>query len=128
MAEMKKSALMVVLVIVGVSIAAASSKISDDSYRLVRKLFAYKNTEIAQLASMTQYMIDCQGATDAQATAKNCARRMEELQTGANNLSVQKGVIADELATHIRQHKDEEWIFLGLLADDKEFSNLSVAH
>jgi hypothetical protein len=100
----------------------------DDSYRLVRKLFAYKNTEIAQLASMTQYMIDCQGATDAQATAKNCASRLGKLQTGANNLSVQKGVITDELATHIRQHKDEEWIFLGLLADDKEFSNLSIAH
>ena len=125
---MKKSALLIVLVVAGVSIAAAASKISDDSYRLVRKLFAYKNTEIAQLASMTQYMIDCQGAPDAQATAKNCASRMGELQTGANNLSVQKGVLADELSTHIRQHRDEEWIFLGLLADDKEFSNLSIAH
>jgi hypothetical protein len=125
---MKKSALLIVLVVVAVSIAAASSKISDDSYRLVRKLFAYKNTEIAQLSSMTQYMIDCQGATDTQATAKNCTSRMEELQTGANNLAVQKGVLADELATHIRQHREEDWIFLGLLADDKEFSNLSVAH
>jgi hypothetical protein len=125
---MKKSVLLVALVVACVSIAAASSKIIDESYSLVRKLFAYKNTEIDQLASMTQYMIDCQGAADAQAAAKNCTSRLEALQTGANNLTVQKGVLADELSTHIRQHKDEDWIFLGLLADDKEFSNLSIAH
>jgi hypothetical protein len=125
---MKRTSLLVFLLAAIVTVAAASSKISDDSFRLVRKLFAYKNAEIAQLASMTQYMIDCQGTTDAQATAKNCVSRLAELQTGANNLSVQKGVLADELSTHIRQHRDEEWIFLGLLADDKEFSNLSIAH
>jgi hypothetical protein len=125
---MKKSALLLVLVGAVVCIAAASSKISDDSYRLVRELFAYKNREIAELNSMTQYMLDCQNAPDEQASAKKCTDRFAVIQSEEHALEVKHDVLADQLAAHIRQHRDEEWIFLGLLADDKEFSNLPIAH
>jgi hypothetical protein len=28
-----------------------------------------------------------------------------------------------EIVAHVQQHKDEEWIFMGLKLDDKEFGN-----
>jgi hypothetical protein len=108
-----------------VSVAAASSKISDDSYRLVRQLVSYKNREIDELHSLNQYMLDCQGVTDAQFAEKKCSERLTAMQGEDRDLQVKHDVLGQEIATHVRQHKDEAWLFIGLMADDKEFSNLA---
>src|ERR1700730_9061488 len=107
-----------------VCIAAASSKISDDAYRLVRQLVSYKNREIDELHSLNQYMLDCQGVSDAQFAEKKCSERLSAMQGEDRDLQVKHDVLGQEIATHIRQHKEEEWLFMGLMMDDKEFSNL----
>jgi hypothetical protein len=104
---------------------AASSKISDDSYRLVRQLISYKNREIQDLQSLNQYMLDCQNVSDAQFAAKKCSDRLTAMQSEDRDLQVKHDVLGQEIATHIREHKDEEWIFMGLMMDDKEFSNIA---
>jgi hypothetical protein len=106
-----------------VSLAAASSKISDDSYRLVRQLVSYKNLEIENLKDLNQYMLDCHNVPDAQTAEKKCSERLTEMQSNANNLQVKHDVLAQQVTSHIQQHKDEGWLFIGLMADDKEFSN-----
>ena len=108
-----------------VSIAAASSKISDDAYRLVRQLVSYKNREIEELHSLNQYMLDCQGVSDGQFAEKKCSERLSAMQSEDRDLQVKHDVLGQEIAAHIHQHKDEEWLFMGLMMDDKEFSNLA---
>ena len=113
------------LCVVAVSVAAASSKISDESYRLVRQLVSYKNLEIENLKDLNQYMLDCHNEPDAQTAAKKCSERLTEMQSNANNLQVKHDVLGQQIASHIKQQKDEEWLFIGLMADDKEFSNFA---
>jgi hypothetical protein len=108
-----------------VSFAAAASKISDDSYRLVRQLVSYKNREIDDLKDLNQYMLDCYNVPDGQFTAKKCSDRVTSMQSENNALQVKHDVLGQEISSHVRQHKDEEWLFIGLMADDKEFSNLA---
>jgi hypothetical protein len=104
---------------------AASSKISDESYRLLRQLVQYKNREIDGLQSMSNYLLDCQNVSDAELKAKNCSARLTAMQSEVNDLQVKHDVLGQEIASYLRQHKDEEWLFVGLMADDKEFSNFA---
>jgi hypothetical protein len=120
-----KYALVLALLVGGVSFAAASSKISDDSYRLLRQLVSYKNHEIDNLKDLNQYMLDCYNVTDAQTAEKKCSERLTTMQSTANDLQVKHDVLAQQIASHVKQQKDEEWLFIGLMADDKEFSNLA---
>jgi hypothetical protein len=108
-----------------VLLALASSKISDESYQLVRRLVSYKNQEIDNLKDLAQYTLDCSNVSDTEFKTKNCSTRITALQEADRNLQVKHDVLGQEIANHIRQHKDEEWIFLGLMVDDKEFSNLA---
>jgi hypothetical protein len=103
---------------------AATSKISDESYRLLRQLVSYKNREIDDLRALNQYELDCQGATDAKLASKKCSDRLSAMQAEDRDLQVKHDVLGQEIAAHIRQQKGEEWLFLGLMGDDKEFSNL----
>ncbi len=107
------------------SLAVASSKISDESYQLVRRLVSYKNQEIDNLKDLAQYTLDCGNVSDTEFKTKNCSTRITALQDADRNLQVKHDVLGQEIANHIRQHKDEEWIFLGLMVDDKEFNNLA---
>jgi hypothetical protein len=118
----KKYWLLPIILIGGVSIAAASSKISDEGYRLVRQLVSYKNLEIDNLKDLNQYMLDCYNVPSEQSATKNCSVRMNQLQNNANALQVKHDVLAQQVASYTQQHKDEEWLFIGLMADDKEFS------
>ena len=120
-----KSWLAITLCVAAVSFAAASSKISDESYRLLRQLVSYKNVEIENLKDLNQYMLDCYNVPDAQTAAKKCSERMTTMQSNANDLQVKHDVLAQQVASHIKQQKDDEWLFIGLMADDKEFSNLA---
>jgi hypothetical protein len=107
------------------SFAAASSKISDESYRLLRQLISYKNREIADLHAINEYLLDCHNAPDAQLAEKKCSERLTLMKSEDRDLQVKHDVLGQEIASHIRQHKDEEWFFMGLMVDDKEFSNLA---
>jgi hypothetical protein len=120
-----KSALALVLVVGSVSFAAASSKISDESYRLLRQLVSYKNREINDLGTLNDYTLDCQNVSDEQLASKKCTERLTAMQSEDRDLQVKHDVLGQEIASHIRQHKDEEWLFLGLMLDDKEFSNFA---
>jgi len=122
---MKKTTMLLVILATFVTFAAASSKISDESYRLLRQLFQYKNHEIDDLSAMSSYLLECQNVSDTDLKAKNCTARLNEMQSEVNQMEIKKGVLAQTIASHIQQHKDEEWLFIGLLADDKEFSNLA---
>lgn len=124
---MRTKAVFLLVTVVGLaSIAvASSSKISDESYRLVRQLISYKNHEIDGLKDLAQYTLDCSNVSDAEFKSKNCSERLSAIQTASNQLQVKHDVLGQEIANHIHQHKDEEWIFLGLMGDDKEFSNLA---
>jgi hypothetical protein len=126
MDAMKRTTMLLVILVTFVTLAAASSKINDETFRLIRQLISYKNQEINGLESMTQYMLDCQNVSDAELKAKNCSARLTELQTAVNASTVKHDVLGQEIASYIRQHKDEDWIFMGLMLDDKEFS--SFAH
>jgi len=115
---------LLVIVTVGLtSLAVASSKISDESYQLVRRLVSYKNQEIDNLKDLAQYTLDCSNVSDAEFKTKSCSTRIAALQEADRNLKVKHDVLGQEIASHIRQHKDEEWIFLGLMVDDKEFKS-----
>ena len=103
----------------------ASSKISDESYGLVRQLVAYKNGEIEGLRAMNQFALDCYNVSDEQLAAKKCSDRLTAMQDEERALQVKHDVLGHEIAAHIKKHKDEEWLFIGLMIDDKEFSNLA---
>ena len=122
---MKTIALLIVFLGLFTTFAWASSKISDDGYRLVRELVTYKNREIGMLKALNQYTLDCNNAPDAQFAANKCTDRMTELQSQDRDLQVKHDVFGHDLQAHLRQHKDEEWLFMGLMMDDKEFSNLA---
>jgi hypothetical protein len=107
-----------------VSLSIASSKISDESYRLLRQLVSYKNREIDDLHELNQYLLDCQNVPNDQLASKKCSDRLTAMQSEDRDLQVKHDVLGREIAARIRQHKDEEWLFLGLMGDDKEFSNL----
>jgi formate-dependent nitrite reductase cytochrome c552 subunit len=123
---MKIRLIMASAFVVGVvSLAVASSKISDESYRLLRQLVSYKNREINDLHSMSEYLLDCHNVSDEQLAAKKCSERLAAMQSEDRDLQVKHDVLGQEIASHIRQHHDEEWLFMGLMLDDKEFSNLA---
>jgi hypothetical protein len=124
-ASMKKTTLLFVLISLCASFVVASSKISDESFQLIRRLVSYKNQEIAGLESMNEYMLDCQNVSDTQSKEKKCADRLVQMQKDVNDSQVKHDVLGHEIAAYIQKHKDEEWIFLGLMGDDKEFSNLA---
>jgi hypothetical protein len=69
--------------------------------------------------------LDCSNVSDAQFTEKKCSDRLTAMQSEDRDLQVKHDVLGQEIASHIRQHKDEEWLFMGLMLDDKEFSNLA---
>jgi hypothetical protein len=121
---MQKSLLLLVLFGSAAAIAIASSKISDESYRLVRQLVVYKNQEIAALQALNEYTLDCHNVSEEQFKAKKCSERQSEMEDKARELQVKHDVLGHEIEAHIRQHKDEEWLFIGLMLDDKEFSGL----
>lgn len=108
-----------------VSLAVAASKISDESYRLLRQLVSYKNREIGDLQAMNQYMLECMNASSEEQASKKCSDRLTTMQNEDRDLQVKHDVLGQEIASHIRQHKDEEWLFMGLMLDDKEFSNFT---
>jgi hypothetical protein len=122
---MKKTTMLLMTLGTFVCFAAAASKINDESYQLVRHLVQYKNHEIDGLQSMSNYLLDCQNVSDAELKAKNCSATMTAMQTEVNDLRVKHDVLGQEVASHVRQHKDEEWIFTGLVTDDKEFSDFA---
>jgi hypothetical protein len=121
----KVTALLLAFLGLFATFALASSKISDDGYRLLRELVTYKNREIDMLKALNQYTLDCNNVPDAQLAAKKCTDRMTELQSQDRELQVKHDVFGHDLQAHLRQHKDEEWLFMGLMMDDKEFSNLA---
>jgi hypothetical protein len=122
---MKKAKVpLIALLGVSATLAFAASKISDDGYRLVRQLVTYKNREIEALHALNDYTLDCHNVSDEQFGAKNCEKRLGELQNQDRDLQVKHDVLGHEIQAHIRQHKDEEWLFMGLMLDDKEFSSL----
>lgn len=117
---------MVVLVLLGVAATlSAASRISDEAYRLVRGLVAYKNHEIEALRSLNEYTLDCHNVSDEQFAAKKCSDRLAALQDLDRSVQVKHDVLGHEIAAHIQKHKDEEWLFMGLMLDDKEFSNFA---
>jgi hypothetical protein len=85
----------------------------------------YKNYEIDSLKALNEYTLDCSNLSDEQFTAKKCQNRLAELQSQANELQVKHDVLAHDIRAHLQQHKDEEWLFMGLMIDDKESSNLA---
>jgi hypothetical protein len=109
---------------VSATITLAASKISDDGYRLVRQLVTYKNRKIEARHALNDCTLDCHNVSNEQFEAKNCEKRLSDLQSQDLDLQVKHDVLGHEIQAHIRQHKDEEWLFLGLMLDDKEFSNL----
>jgi hypothetical protein len=113
------------LVAIFVTAAYASSKISDDGYRLLRELVSYKNREIDALKNLNQYTLDCANVPAAEFTEKKCSERMTNMQSEDRDLQVKHDVFGHELQDHLRKHKDEEWLFMGLMLDDKEFSNFA---
>jgi hypothetical protein len=122
---MRKFMLMLALLATAISIAVASQKISDESYQLLRQLLSYKNREINDLHTMNEYMLDCYNVPDAQLATKKCSERLTAMQGEDRDLQVKHDVLGQEIAAHIRQHKEEAWVFMGLMLDDKEFSNLT---
>lgn len=108
-----------------VSLAVASSRISDESYGLVRRLVSYKNAEIDHLTVLNQYTLDCASVSEQEFASKKCSDRLTALQNADRDLQVKHDVLGHEIQNHIRQHKEEQWIFLGLMIDDKEFSSLA---
>jgi hypothetical protein len=54
MEAMKRTTMLLVILATFVTFAAASSKINDETFRLIRQLISYKNQEINGLESMTQ--------------------------------------------------------------------------
>jgi Lhr-like helicase len=121
---MKKHLLGLILLGSALTLSAAS-KISDEAYRLVRELVTYKNLEIEALRNLNEYTIDCHNVSDEQFAAKKCSDRLAALQDSDRRIQVKHDVLGQEIARHIRQHRDEEWLFMGLMIDDKEFSNLA---
>jgi hypothetical protein len=103
-----KTALLQVFVAGFVSLAVAASRIIDESYRLARQLFSYKNREIDSLHTLNQYMLDCQNVSNEESVSKKCSGRLTAMQEAANDLQVQHDVLGHEIESHIRQHKDEE--------------------
>jgi len=125
---MKIKTVLLVLITLGfVSLAVAASKINDESYRLIRQLVAYKNREIDGLRSLSEYMRDCQNVSNEESASKKCSARLAAMRGAVNDLHVKHDVLGHEIARHIRQHRDEEWL-LGLMLDDKEFSDFDFAH
>jgi len=122
---MKKHLLGLVFLLGGVLTLSAASKISDEAYRLVRELVTYKNLEIEALRNLNEYTMDCHNVSDEQFAAKKCSERLAALQDSDRRVQVKHDVVGQEIAAHIRQHKDEEWLFMGLMLDDKEFSNFA---
>src|SRR5260370_24032593 len=125
---MKKTAKVYALVLLipfACIVSLAATNISDGSYRLLRQLVSYKNREIADLHAMNEYMLDCYNVSEAQLGAKKCSERLTAMQSEDRDLQVKHDVLGQEIAAHIRQHKEEEWLFIGLMMDDKEFSNLA---
>ena len=120
----KRLALLLTLVCFLSVLTFASEKISDDGYRLLRQLFGYKNAEIEALKTLSQYTLDCNNVSDQQFKEKKCSDRMDAMQSEDRDLQVKHDVLGHDIAAHLRQHKDDAWLFLGLLGDDKEFSNL----
>jgi hypothetical protein len=120
-----KALLLFCLAMAFVTVAYASSKISDDGYRLLRELVSYKNREIDMLKNLNQYTLDCNNVSDAQFAAKKCSDRMAEMQSQDRDLQVKHDVFGHDLQAHLRQHKDEESLFMGLMLDDREFSNFA---
>lgn len=116
-------ALPVLAVLASLFVGGSSSKISDESYRLVRKLVVYKNQELDFYEKLSEVAVDCYNVPDEQLAAKNCTDRTAKLNDSEREIDVERRVVANEIGKHIREHKDEEWIFLGLMVDDKEFSN-----
>src|ERR1700740_1671531 len=104
--EAMKKTTMLLLVTFGtiVTVAAASSKISGESYRLLRQLVSYKNREINDLHALNDYMLDCRNVSDEQFTAKKCSDRLTSMQSEDRDLQVKHDVLGQEIATHIRQH------------------------
>jgi hypothetical protein len=121
---MKTLAMLLAILGIIVSFAAASSKISDESDRLLRQLISYTNREINSLHVIVDYMLDCHNVSDEQFESKKCTERMTATQGEHQDLQVKRDVLGQAIASHIRQHKEEEWLFMGVMLDDKEFSNL----
>jgi hypothetical protein len=121
---MKTLAMLLAILGIIVSFAAASSKISDESYRLLRQLISYTNREINSLHVIVDYMLDCHNVSDEQFESKKCTERMTAIQGEHQDLHVKHDVLGQAIASHIRQHEEEEWLFMGVMLDDKELSNL----
>jgi formate-dependent nitrite reductase cytochrome c552 subunit len=118
-----KTLLLVVFAAGFVSLAVPSSRISDESYRLLQQLLSYKNREIDDLHSLNQYMVDCEHASDEALASKKCSDRLAAMQNEDREMQVKHDQLAQAIATHMRQHRDEEWFFTGL--EDKEFNNFA---
>jgi hypothetical protein len=56
-------------------------------------------------------------------TAKRCSGRLSEMESEDHDLQVKHDVTGLQIQSCIKQHRSEEWVFLGLMADDKEFSH-----
>jgi hypothetical protein len=104
--------------------AMAASKIDDETFRLIRQLVSYKNQEIDALKQLVDYTNDCNNVPDSQSQMNRCPGRLTDLQNMTNTLQVKHDVVGQEIKDYLHQHKSEQWIFMGLLLDDKEFGSL----
>jgi len=88
---MKTLAMLLAILGIIVSFAAASSKISDESYRLLRQLISYTNREINSLHVIVDHMLDCQNVSDEQFKSKKCMEHMTAIQGEHQDLQVKHG-------------------------------------